>query len=215
MLREALDVAREIFVRQKKEWTEIIIDLETRNQYSVLDATGQTVGTISEVSSGIGGFMRRAFLGSHRSLDVRVHDADGGGLLRFTRPFFFFFSSLDVVEERGAKVGGVERRFGVLYKRYDLRGVDSRVSATIKSPLWRLWTFPVRHVNGFSEASISKKWGGALREVFADADTFRIAFEAGTWTSSERIVLFAAAISIDFDFFENNQGSDGLIRFSD
>ena len=54
-----------------------------------------------------------------------------------------------------------------------------------------------------------------IEEIFADADTFRVAIESGTWTGSERWVLFAAAISIDFDFFENNQGSDGLISFGD
>jgi hypothetical protein len=215
MLKEMIETAEEIFVKQKKEWTEIVINFETKNQYAVLDAEGREAGTISEISSGMGGFMRRTFMGSHRSLDVRVHDADGTALLRLARPYFFLFSSLDVLEEGGAKLGRVERRFGVIYKKYDLVDAHDRVFAEIRSPRWRLWTFPVRHTNGVSLAEISKKWGGALREVFADADTFRIAIAQGSWTSAERSVLFAAAISIDFDFFENNQGSGGLLGLLD
>ncbi len=215
MLREILESAGEYFVHQKKEWTEIIIDFETKNQYEVLDIDGRGIGTISEVSSGFGGFLKRNFFGSHRSLDVRVHDEAGQPLLRLARPFFFWFSSLDVVEESGEKLGCVERRFGILYKKYDLVDAQGRRFAEIRSPFWRLWTFPVRHVSGVSEATISKKWGGALREVFADADTFRVAFESGSWAAAERLVVFAAAISIDFDFFENNQGSRGLLNFSD
>lgn len=65
--------------------------------------------------------------------------------------------------------------------------------------------------DGPGEAEISKRWGGALREVFSDADTYRVSVDGGTWSGPERWVLFAAAVSIDFDFFENNQGSDGLL----
>ncbi|MAG31446.1 MAG: hypothetical protein CL908_11230 [Deltaproteobacteria bacterium] len=205
MLRSLLSTADELFVRQKKEWTEILVDFETKNQYAVLDSKGDETGTISEVSSGIGGFLKRNLLGSHRSLDVRVHDRDGSAVLKLARDFFVLFSSLEVDAEGGARLGSVERRWGILYRKYDLLDGHGRCFAKIRGPRWRLWTFPVRHSNGHSEATISKKWGGALREVFSDADTFRIAFERGTWSPSERLVVFAAAISIDFDFFEDNQ----------
>ena len=215
MLRDLIENAEQYFVRQKKEWTEILVDFETRNQYKILDVDKKEVGTISEVSSGIGGFLKRNFFGSHRSLDVRVHDADGSPVLRIERPFFFWFSSLEVKTEGGAGLGRVERRFGLIYKKYDLVDVNGRTFAKVSSPLWRLWTVPVRHTSGVGEAEISKKWGGALREIFADADTFRVAIEEGNWSGPERWVLFAAAISIDFDFFENNQGSGGLFSFFD
>jgi len=182
MLRDLIENAEQYFVSQKKEWTEILVDFETRNQYKVLDVDKKEVGTISEVSSGIGGFLKRNFFGSHRSLDVRVHDADGSPVLRLERPFFFWFSSLEVKTEGGAGLGRVERRFGLIYKKYDLVDANGRTFAG---------------------------------EIFADADTFRVAIEEGNWSGPERWVLFAAAISIDFDFFENNQGSGGLFSFFD
>ena len=208
MLRHLVEHANQYFIRQKKEWTEILIDFETRNQYQVIDEDQNEVGTISEVSSGIGGFMKRNVFGSHRSLDVRVHDADGSAVVRLARPFFWLFSSLDVLAEGGAKLGTVERRFGLIRKKYDLLDEHGHCFAKISSPLWRLWTFPAEHEREGGTAEVSKKWGGALREIFSDADTFRVAIGSGTWTATERWVLFAAAISIDFDYFENNQGSD-------
>ena len=105
MLRAAIETHDQYFIRQKKEWTEIIVDFETKNQYQILDANKNELGTISEVSSGIGGFLRRNFFGSHRSLDVRVHDSDGSAVLRLARSFFFFFSSLDVATEGGRPMG--------------------------------------------------------------------------------------------------------------
>ena len=62
------------------------------------------------------------------------------------------------------------------------------------------------------EALISKRWGGGLREIFTDADTFMVDFGNGIWTEEQRQVIFAAAMSIDFDFFENNQGSRGVLN---
>ena len=83
--------------------------------------------------------------------------------------------------------------------------------AQISGPRWRLWTFPVEGANGIT-ATISKKWSGMLREFFSDADTFRVEFGPGGWSEEQRAIILAAAISIDFDFFENNQGNAGLLR---
>ncbi len=58
--------------------------------------------------------------------------------------------------------------------------------------------------------AISKKWQGFIKEGFTDADRFLVDFGSEQeWTLSERAVLLCAAISIDFDFFENNQGDSG------
>jgi uncharacterized protein YxjI len=214
-LREALEASHELFVRQRKEWTEIVIDLETRNRYEVMDASGDTLGAIAEVASGFSAFLSRSFLGSHRPLDAHVLDRDSSELLHLTRPFFWLFSSLEVARADGAPLGSVERRFGVLYRKYDLLDAHGRCFARIRAPRWRIWTFPVVGEDGVSQAAISKKWGGALREVFTDADTYRVAFESGSWSPEQRAVVFAAAISVDFDFFENNQGRGGTISFGD
>lgn len=213
MLSEAIETNQELFIQQRKEWAEIIIDFETRNRYAVMDASGTPIGVVAEVSSGISAFFSRWLLGSHRALDVHVLETDGREILHLRRGFFWFFSSLDVVLASGAKLGRVERRFGILHRKYDLIDEFDKCFARIIAPRWRIWTFPVESTDGASKAEISKKWGGALREVFTDADTYRISFEGGSWSSAHRKVIFAASISIDFDFFENNQGSGGLFRF--
>jgi uncharacterized protein YxjI len=107
----------------------------------------------------------------------------------------------------------VHRRFGLFSRKYDLRDSFGRTFGRVQSPLWRIWTFFVRAEDG-RDATIGKKWGGLLREVFADADTFGVDFSQATWAPEERAVIFAAAVSIDFDFFENNQGVSGLFDSS-
>lgn len=205
LLRDTVETAEQVFVRQRKEWTEILVDFETRNRYEVLDASQRVVGLVAERSTGLGGFLRRNFFGSHRALDVRVHEADGAPVLRLTRDWFLLFSRLEVRSEDGAPLGRVERRFGVIHKKYDLLDAQDRCFARIRTPRWRIWTFRVRRTSRDGEAEIGKKWGGLLREVFSDADTFRVGIESGEWSAAERWVLFGAAFSVDFDFFENNR----------
>ena len=205
----------QFFIRQRKELTEILIDWETRNQYQILGPNEEELGNIAERAGGMSGFLWRSFLRSHRGFEIRVMDREGGLVLELARSFFLLFSDLAVTAGGGRTVGHVRRRFGVLYKRYDLEDASGDCFARVKSPRWRFWTFPVLSERGTGDAVISKKWGGALREVFADADTFMIDYQNGGWTQEERAVIFAAAISIDFDFFENNQGSGGVLSVFD
>ncbi|MAE94932.1 MAG: hypothetical protein CL910_09760 [Deltaproteobacteria bacterium] len=209
------DGHRQIFVRQRREMTEILIDWETRNQYDVMDEGKNPLGTIAERAGGAADVAKRFFLRSHRGFQIRVLDPEGEPLLELSRSFFFLFSDLQVTGPGGEELGSVHRRFGLLYKRYDLRDAAGQTFARVKSPLWRLWTFPVESARGTGDAVITKRWGGALREVFADADTFLVDYASGHWSANERAVVFAAAISIDFDFFENNQGSGGLLDWFD
>jgi uncharacterized protein YxjI len=203
----------QLSLRQRKEWVEILIDFETRNQYAIRGAGGEELGTLAEEGGGIGRTFSRWLLRSHRPLDAAVCDRAGAVLLRLKRPFFFLFSDLDVSDAQGVKLGSIHRRFGILHRKYDLRDALGRTFARVRSPLWRIWTFPVRADDG-REATIGKKWGGMLREVFADADTFGIDFSRSSWSAEERATIFCAAVSIDLDFFENNQGVGGVFDLS-
>ena len=200
-----------LFIRQRKELVEILVDWEMDNQYSILDAEQNELAHVAEKKGGIWAFFRRGFLRSHRPLEIAVVDRGGQRVLNLARPFFWIFSTLDVTTGEGRTLGLVQRRWGVLHKKYDLFDAVGSCFARVKAPRWRLWTFPVEGSDGVSEATIAKKWGGVLREVFTDADTYRVEFGEGCWSEEQRAVILAAAISIDFDFFENNQGRGGVL----
>ena len=51
---------------------------------------------------------------------------------------------------------------------------------------------------------ITKKWVGAIKEMFTDADTFALTFSKDLDTKSKAILL-GTAILIDFAFFEDNE----------
>jgi hypothetical protein len=198
-----------VIEQHARHWWEILLNWEQRNEYAVRDPSGATVGFVVEQGKGFLAAVVRCFMGSHRPLDVAVFDTREQLLLQLERTFFWFFSSLDVKTPDGQRQGKVERRFGIITKRYDLHDERGRVFATIASPFWRIWTFPILDGSGRQVGEISKKWSGLGKELFTDADNFKVDFGEGRWTPGQRTVLFAAALSIDFDFFENNSGNSG------
>lgn len=198
-----------LFIQQSaRNWLEHLINWEVSNHYWIYDATRRQAGMIMEESHGFLAAMARNFLGSHRPLQVSVTVWPNDELaLSMQREFFFFFSDMAVDTPEGHCLGFVRRRFGIFYKRYDLVDESGEVFAQIASPFWRLWTFPIFDRRGEQVASIAKKWSGLLKEAFTDSDNFMLDFGKVDWTPSQKAVIFAAALSIDFDFFENNHQS--------
>ncbi len=203
-LTQALSTGSQIVIKQKRELVEVFLGFETRNQYLVFDHNGAPCGTIVERGSGFMAFLKRVFLKSHRPFVIDIIDANGKAILELKRPFFFFFSDITVKVPDGPILGSAHRRFGILYKNYDLRTPEGQTFARIRSALFKIWTFAIRDSENIEVARVSKKWSGALKEIFTDSDNFIIEFGEKHWGSQNRAVILAAAISIDFDFFENN-----------
>ncbi|MDC1174549.1 phospholipid scramblase-related protein [Bacteriovoracaceae bacterium] len=202
-LKEMMESSSEIFIRQIKEWGEILLGFETVNKFEVLNSHGQKIGFLAEEGGGIIRLILRQILRSHRPLNISLFSLNQEVVLKVVRPFYFFFSVMEVFDGQGDCIGRVERRFGVLYKKYDLRDKNNNVFSHIKAPIWSLWRFPIYNLIGERTGIISKKWGGILKEVFTDADQFGVQMPDVSW--EKKSIIFACAISIDLDFFEENQ----------
>ena len=188
-----------------RHWFEVLFDWEQSNEYAVWTLQGGLVGHIIEEGSGFLHAMKRQFLGSHRPLQVSVVPAESSeAAISMERSFFWFFSDMTVVDPTGSAHGSVQRRFGILNKKYDLVDREGRVFATIRGPLWRPWTFRIFDTEDRHVATISKKWSGLGIEAFTDADNFLLDFGEQEWTAAQKAVIMAAAITIDFDFFERS-----------
>ena len=202
-MRQMLENQKTLYINQIKEWVEIFTDIETKNKYQILNENQTQIGYIAERSGGLLRFFSRNIFGSHRPLSITVWNSNRDIVLNCHRSFFFFFSSLYVESSSGEKIGCIKRRFGILSKKYDLLDENDQVFAKIKSPIWKIWTFKIYNFSDLEIGIISKNWGGILKEVFSDADKFHIQFP--DFDFKKKSIILAAAISIDMDFFEENE----------
>jgi uncharacterized protein YxjI len=209
---ESLISEHESFIiKQKKEWIEIFSGFETKNNYSITTEEGKEIGYIMEEGSGFLRILKRFFLRSHRPFEITVLNQEGHRVLKLHRNFFFFFSDL-YVEFENKKYGSIHRRFSLFTKKYSIQNNKSQEIFKLRSPFWKIWTFPIYNNNSQQVGVITKKWQGLIKEAFTDSDAFLIKLNQ-EMSVEEKILLFCSGISVDFDFFENNQGSSSLLDF--
>ena len=201
-INQLLASQNHVFIKQIKEWGEIITNFETKNKYQLLDESGKQIAYIYETGSGFMHFIKRMIFRSHRAFTIDIVDDQKQLLMRLDRPFFWFFSDLTILDPQGKVLGQVFRRFGFFSKKYDLVDANGRTFAKISAGIFKIWTFNILDQMENHIATISKKWGGILKEMFTDADQFGVEFKQ---VSDElRPVVLGCAISIDFDFFDDN-----------
>jgi hypothetical protein len=176
---------------------------EVAREFDVVDSVGRQRGSAAEQGQGVFASLGRTFLSSWLSVQFAVFTYPSQQLaLTLRRPFFWFFSEITVDGFRGERLGSAKRRFSLLRKCYDLRDASGQTFATIASPLFHPWTFPIFDRSGQQRAEIAKKWAGMTEEMITEAQRFKIDFMNHGWPLAQRAVILATALTIDFDSFE-------------
>lgn len=194
-----------LVIRQQKELTEVFTNLETANQYTVSNASGQALFHVAEQSDGAMAFLTRNFLQSKRPFTMSVLGMGSAGGLSLRRPWRWFFDTLEVRDQNGAALGTIQQRFSILSKRFTVHGADGSELAVLHGPLFRPWTFKIL-VGGQEVGKITKQWSGLLKEAFTDADTFGVQY-GPAMDERLRTLAMAATFLIDFLYFEKS-GTD-------
>ncbi len=189
-----------LYVRQKKEWGEILTGFEGRNRYTVADEKGKELWLAREDG---GNPLWRWYLQSLRPFRMELMDIQGNSFLRVNRPFRFFLSEAEVFDEMGACLGRIKQRFSLLTRRLRLFDAEGTLLCELEGPLLHPWTFRIME-KGVKTGLISKKWSGILKEGFTDADNFRIEFPSDC-PPKQRCLLLGAVILIDFIYFERRK----------
>lgn len=196
----ALMAAKALVVEQRHELVELL-GFETRNKYEIRGEDGTPVGFCAEQQKGFLGVLARMMLGHWRTFDLFFFDQERRQVLTAHHPFRILFQRLEVSLPEGRALGALQSRFAVLSKRFDVEDAAGRVVMTVSSPLWRIWTFPFLK-DGRPAATVAKKWSGLLAEGFTDKDRFRVEFEDPSLTADERLLVLAAALFVDLQYFE-------------
>ena len=168
-----------IVVNQQVELSNVLIGIDSANKYSLHAPTGQQLGQSAEVG-GVGGFIRRQIFRNARSANVKLFGNRGTEIAEMRKPFKFIFS------EVAATIGGAEvgraKRTSWFERNYTI-SVLGVPTFTISSNLlqWKNFRFSVMK-NGVHVATIMKRYEGALKMMFTQADTFTLEFHDVSFT---------------------------------
>lgn len=192
---------------QRRELAEFI-GFETRNKYEIRTADGTPIGFAAEQQKGFLGILLRQILGHWRSFEIHVFDSSRRLIVSANHPFRFFFQRLEVFEQpSGQYLGALQRRFSIFSKRFDLEDEHHSVVMEVRSPIWRIWTFEFKAF-GSVRATLRKRWSGFFKEALLDADNFELVFEDSQLSYKYRLLLIAAALFVDLQYFEKKAKAD-------
>ncbi|MBI2069002.1 MAG: scramblase [Elusimicrobia bacterium] len=199
-------------IQQKKHWGEILVGWETKNKYAIHAEDGRELGYIVEEGSGVLQFLKRLILRGHRPFTALVLDLEKKPILKIRRPWFWFFSSTYVDDGNATALGAVHRRFRLLSRRYDIKNESGGLLGHVHAGFFRIWKFDLLDASEKAMGTITKKWGGILKEAFTDADRFAVVLDGNAPQESRgKAVILGAAIALDFDYFEDNQSQIGIL----
>ncbi|MFN7454974.1 MAG: phospholipid scramblase-related protein [Pseudobdellovibrionaceae bacterium] len=195
-----LSQTRGLIIQQVRELWELV-GFETRNKYKISDEQGQILAYAAEQQKGFFAFLARQFLGHWRSYEIHFFNEQRQILFTVHHPFRFFFQKFTVKDSQGRILGEMEQNFSLISKKFSLRSQITFRNFTMKSPIWKIWTFPITDA-GRPVALIEKKWSGLLKEVFTDADQFRLGFQEASLSNDDRKLMLASAVFVDLQYFE-------------
>lgn len=200
-----------ILIHQTKEWGEILLGFESKNRFELRADDGRRIGYAAEEASGIGQWFLRNLFGRCRKASIHLYDTSGQRVGRGEKPFRWYFHRMEVWDG-DRMVGAVQRKFSLLHRLFVIENHQGEEVMQLQSRLFRIWTFRLLF-QGQEVGAIRKKWGGVLRELFTDADTFGVEVAPHVPTEVRKLLLVATFL-VDFTCFENNQGSGGLLDFA-
>lgn len=188
-----------IVVNQEVELSGVLIGFDSANKYSLHAPNGQKLAQSAE-TSGVGGFFLRQIFRNSRAANVKVFGMNGAEIAEMRKPFRFIFAEI------AATIGGQEvgraKRLSWIGRNYGI-SVMGVPTFTISSSLfqWKNFRFNVMK-GGVHVATIMKRYEGALKMMFTQADTFTIEFHDSSLSLEERFTLLGTTYLIDFDCFE-------------
>jgi uncharacterized protein YxjI len=168
------------------------------NHYDIVDSdTNQVVLLCREERLGF--FTKLFRFTDYKRLtpfEVISRTPDGQPVLCVKRGLTLFVSSVEVLDERGQRIGGYAQKFFALFDKFTVVGANDQPLCTLKGN-WTSWDF--RFMAGEQElARVSKKWAGLGKELFTSADNYVLSIsEMVPADNPIRGLILAAVMCID------------------
>ncbi len=113
-----------------------------------------------------------------------------------SRGWTFFMSKIILQDGQGNKIGTVQQKFKLFKPTFIiLNGADEKIAEITGD--WKAWNFTIKDTSDVEIGVISKKWAGAMKEIFTSADKYNVSIDANYSNAENRIAILSSAITID------------------
>jgi uncharacterized protein YxjI len=170
--------------------------LSSRNSYEILDEEGKVIGTAEQQTGGLAKVLGM-FLGDPPTqIDFREKPDDS--LVFTVRRTGYLLKKVQVVDSQGAVMGTYKAKKFSISGGFHVYDKDGKHVAEIRGQLLKSdYTF--FQPDGKTEmGKVSKKWAGAMKEMFTSADTYAVQIQPSFGEDPKtKMLILGAAVAID------------------
>ncbi len=166
------------------------------NTYKVYNDKGEDVGTINQKLT-TGQKILRLFLKKPMlPFLLEIRNSQDQLEASITRGWTFFLSKIEVKDANGEVIGIVKQKFKFFKPTFKIYDKSEQLIAQISGD-WKAWNFNILDATNNQIGTISKKWAGAMKEIFTSADKYNVHIDEKYANQKNKIAVLASAITID------------------
>jgi uncharacterized protein YxjI len=170
--------------------------LKFEAEYKVFDQTGAQIGLIKQrLSAGLK-ILSLLLNKSMFPFLLEITDMEGNVLASIKRGWTFWLSEIHILNSQKELIGKIKQKWAFMKPTFHINDGNGNKLAEIKGD-WKGWNFEIKDTAGNPIGTISKKWAGALKEVFTSADKYNVSIREEYSETTEKIVVVSTAITID------------------
>jgi uncharacterized protein YxjI len=170
--------------------------LSSRNSYEILDEEGKVIGTAEQSTGGLAKVLGMLLGDPPTQIEFREKPDDS--LVFTVRRTGYLLKKVQVVDSQGVVMGTYKAKKFSLSGGFHVYDKDGKHVAEIRGQLLKSdYTF--FQPDGKTEmGKVSKKWAGAMKEMFTSADTYAVQIQPGFGEDPKtKMLILGAAVAID------------------
>ncbi|MHA8067427.1 LURP-one-related/scramblase family protein [Aquirufa sp. ROCK2-A2] len=166
------------------------------NTYHIFDDQGAQVGAVKQKLS-FGQKLQRILLDKKiLPFLLEIKNANDEVEASISRGWTFFLSKIEIKNGQGFTVAYIQQKFKLFKPKFVIFDENNLTIATISGD-WKAWDFSIRDGSDVEIGIITKKWAGALKEIFTSADKYKVEINPNLTLKEHRAIILSAAITID------------------
>ena len=166
------------------------------NCYKVFNNKVNEIGYVNQQLS-VGQKLLRLLLNKNMlPFQLEIKDSTGNLQTSISRGWTFFMSTITIDDSKGNTIGSIKQKFKLFKPTFKIYNKSEQLVAVITGD-WKAWNFQINDSYNKQIGTISKKWNGAMKEIFTTADKYNVDLNSGYTDVSNKMAILSSAITID------------------
>jgi len=180
----------EYFIDQKINYFKFEVE------YKVFDDKGEQIGLIRQKMNKRKKALRLLFRKSTLPFLFEIIDMEGNVVAVLKKNWTWWLSEIYVYTSDDELIGTVRQKWTMLKPAFHIKDTMGNEVARIKGD-WKAWNFLIKDSDDQEIGKVTKKWAGAFKESFTNADKYLVSINEGYKEDTNKIVVVSTAITID------------------